>query len=147
MILANLPAFQVVIPLLAAPACVLLQQPTLAWGLSQTVSGIALGIAILLLNQVLASGPISYALGNWAAPWGIEYRVDLVNAFVLLIVAGTAAIVLAFAKTSVEREIPRHQIPLFYCSFLLCLTGLLGIAITGDLFNLFVFLEISSLSS
>ena len=147
MILANLPAFQVVIPLLAAPACVLLQQPTLAWGLSQTVSGIALGIAILLLNQVLASGPISYALGNWAAPWGIEYRVDPVNAFVLLIVAGTAAIVLAFAKTSVEREIPRHQIPLFYCSFLLCLTGLLGIAITGDLFNLFVFLEISSLSS
>ena len=147
MILANLPAFQVVIPLLAAPACVLLQRPALAWGLSQTVSGIALGIAILLLNQVLASGPISYALGNWAAPWGIEYRVDLVNAFVLLIVAGTAAIVLAFAKTSVEREIPRHQIPLFYCSFLLCVTGLLGIAITGDLFNLFVFLEISSLSS
>ena len=36
MILANLPAFQVVIPLLAAPACVLLQRPALAWGLSQT---------------------------------------------------------------------------------------------------------------
>ncbi len=42
---------------------------------------------------------------------------------------------------------PREQHYLFYAMFCLCLAGLLGIAITGDAFNLFVFLEISSLST
>ena len=52
-----------------------------------------------------------------------------------------------FARISVEREVPEERIYLFYVMYLLCLTGLLGITITGDAFNLFVFLEISSLSS
>ncbi len=147
MILRHLPALQVVVPLLAAPACVLLRHPALAWGFSMAVGLVTLAIAVLLLFQVMANGVLSYALGSWAAPWGIEYRVDPVNAFVLLIVAGIGALVLPFAKTSVEQEIPRERISLFYSAYLLCLTGGLGIAITGDAFNLFVFLEISSLSS
>ena len=104
-------------------------------------------MAGLLLSQVLTSGPISYALGDWPAPWGIEYRVNALNGFLLLIVSSISAIVLLFARESVTKEIPGHQISLFYAAFLLCLTGLLGIVITGDAFNLFVFLEISSLSS
>ena len=52
-----------------------------------------------------------------------------------------------FAKRSVASEIETHSQGLFYTAWLLCLTGLLGITITGDAFNLFVFLEISSLSS
>ncbi len=147
MILRHLPALQVVIPLIAAPACVLLRHPSLAWGFSLVVSLVTLAVAILLLVRVMTDGVLSYALGSWAAPWGIEYRVDPVNAFVLLIVAGIGALVLLFAKASVEKEIPRERVSLFYSAYLLCLTGSLGIAITGDAFNLFVFLEISSLSS
>ena len=52
-----------------------------------------------------------------------------------------------FARRSVEQEVPEERIYLFYVMYLLCLAGLLGMAITGDAFNLFVFLEISSLSS
>nr|NIO08174.1 monovalent cation/H+ antiporter subunit D family protein [Deltaproteobacteria bacterium] len=58
-----------------------------------------------------------------------------------------SAIVMPFARESVTNDIPDNQIGLFYSAFLLCLAGLLGIVITGDAFNLFVFLEISSLSS
>jgi len=65
----------------------------------------------------------------------------------LLIVSGMAAITLPYSRTSIEREIPHEQHYLFYAMFALCLTGLLGITITGDAFNIFVFLEISSLSS
>ena len=86
-------------------------------------------------------------MGDWAAPWGIEYRIDAVNAFVLLIVAAVGAVILPYARRSVAHEIPAEQHPAFYTAFLLCLTGLLGVVITGDAFNLFVFLEISSLSS
>jgi multicomponent Na+:H+ antiporter subunit D len=52
-----------------------------------------------------------------------------------------------YAKRTVDAEIPMSRVYLFYTMLLLCETGLLGIAITGDAFNLFVFLEISSLSS
>ncbi|MBT8122623.1 MAG: monovalent cation/H+ antiporter subunit D family protein, partial [Gammaproteobacteria bacterium] len=54
---------------------------------------------------------------------------------------------LPYALLSAEREIPEEKIPLFYTAMLLCLAGLLGITQTGDIFNVFVFLEISSLSS
>ena len=78
---------------------------------------------------------------------GIEYRVDLVNAFVLVIVTAIGAVVTPYALKSVEQEIDAAKIPLFYAAFILCLTGLLGIAVTGDVFNVFVFLEVSSLSA
>jgi multicomponent Na+:H+ antiporter subunit D len=143
----HLPALQVVIPLLSAPLCLLLNKPRVAWALSLVASWLALIIAIALLQQVLSTGTLSYELGGWAAPWGIEYRVDPVNAFVLLIVASIGAVLMPFALRSVAREIPAERHALFYTAYLLCLAGLLGIAITGDAFNLFVFLEISSLSS
>ena len=147
MIAAHLPALQIVLPLAAAPLCLLLRRGTLAWALALAASWAALVCAALLLRQVLISGPISYALGSWAAPWGIEYRVDAVNGFVLLIVAAVGAVILPYARASVAHELPEEQHATFYTALLLCLTGLLGVTITGDAFNLFVFLEISSLSS
>ena len=65
----------------------------------------------------------------------------------LLFVSGIGAVVLTYAPRSLAREIPRDRHYLFCAAYLLCLTGLLGIVITGDLFNVFVFLEISALSS
>jgi multicomponent Na+:H+ antiporter subunit D len=99
------------------------------------------------MSVVIDGSVLSYELGGWAPPWGIEYRIDAMNALVALIVAAIAAITLPYALLSVEKEIPPQHISLFYTAFLLCLVGLLGIVQTGDVFNLFVFLEISSLSS
>ena len=147
MIATHLPALQIVLPLIAAPLCLLLRHGRLAWALSLLVSLGALVIAALLLAQVLASGPISYELGGWAPPWGIEYRIDVLNAFVLLIVAAVGAVTLPYARRSVAHEVPEDLQGGFYTALLLCLSGLLGVVITGDAFNLFVFLEISSLSS
>ena len=147
MIAAHLPPLQVVVPLISAPLCVLLRTPRMAWGLATAATWAAFAIALTLLGRVSESGPITYALGDWAAPWGIEYRVDMIGAFVLVIVSAIGSVVMPFAKASVEHEIPRNRIYLFYAMYLLCLAGLLGIAVTGDAFNLFVFLEISSLSS
>ena len=144
---AHLPALQVVITLLAAPACILVRGRDLAFWLALVTTWAAFAVSCLLLDQVMSSGVISYELGGWAAPFGIEYRVDALNAFVLLIVSGIGAIVLPFTPRSLLIEMVGEKAYLFYCAFLLCVTGLLGVAITGDAFNLFVFLEISSLAS
>ena len=143
----HFPILQVVVPLLAAPLCLFVRNGRAAWGLAVIASWVSLGIALALLGQVTSAGVISYAIGDWIPPIGIEYRVDVVNAWVLVIVSTIGALVSPYALVSVEREIEARRIPLFYSAYLLCLSGLLGIAITGDVFNVFVFLEISSLSA
>jgi len=143
----HLPALQVVIPLIAAPLTVLLRRRSVAFGVALAASWAAFVISILLWMQVAQSGTISYAIGSWPAPWGIEYRVDRLNSFVLVLVSGIAALVLPYSRASIEAEVSPQQHYLFYTMFVLCLTGLLGITITGDAFNIFVFLEVSSLST
>jgi multicomponent Na+:H+ antiporter subunit D len=144
---SHLPALQVVVPLLAAPLTVVLRRRNLAFALVLAASWAAFAIAVALWLQVAERGVISYAIGNWPPPWGIEYRVDRLNSFVLVLVSGIAAAVLPYSRASIEAEVGAQQHYLFYTMFALCLAGLLGITITGDAFNVFVFLEISSLST
>lgn len=147
MIANNLPALQVVVPLVAAPVCAMLGRGNRAWAFASAVSFSAFIISVALFVTTMGGTIISYEMGSWAPPIGIEYRVDALNAFVLVIVSGIAALVLPYARKSINYEIPEEYQTLFYTAFLLCLTGLLGVTITGDAFNVFVFLEISSLST
>ena len=153
----HLPILQIIVPLTAAPLCLLIRRRMLVYGFTLSVCWATFVMAVMLLVRIVFSDSndpgsivattLTYQLGGWLAPWGIEYRVDALSVFMLLIVSWIGAVVLSYAPLSISREIHRDQHYLFYASYLLCLTGLLGIAITGDLFNLFVFLEISSLSS
>ena len=143
----HLPILQVIVPLLAAPACLLLDKGRLAWlfAFGATLASVAISIALLYL--VYRDGAISYELGGWEAPWGIEYRIDLLSAYVLLVVSAVGAVVLMAGPASAGEEIRPAGQPLFYALYLLCLAGLLGIVATGDVFNVFVFLEVSSLAT
>ena len=143
----HLPVLLVVLPLLSAPLTVLLRNRTLAFGVVCAASWVGLVISILIWQQVQVSGTISYEIGSWAPPLGIEYRVDQLSAFVLVLVSAIAALVVPYSRASIETEVPTEQHYLFYTMFALCLTGLLGITITGDAFNIFVFLEVSSLAT
>ena len=147
MIAAHLPALQIVIPLISAPLCAVIWSGRVAWLFATVVAWLALAMALVLLAQVSAGGTLSYAMGGWAAPWGIEYRIDRLSALVMVVVAGIGALVTPCLYHSVAREVAPRRQPLFFTAFLLALTGMLGIAITGDAFNLYVFLEISSLAS
>ncbi len=144
---AHLPALQVVVPLLVAPVILLARHAGAAWVLTVAASAAALATSLGLYVQVAEGGMISYALGSWPPPWGIEYRVDAASAFVLVLVSLVAVFAALYARASVIAEVASEQHYLFYTMFCLCLTGLLGMAITGDAFNFFVFLEISSLAT
>jgi multicomponent Na+:H+ antiporter subunit D len=146
-VMPHLPALQVVVPLIGAILAGFLRRGTTAFALALVATWLMPFIAGALLVQVLSSGTISYHIGGWEPPYGIEYRVDLLNAFVLLLVSAVAAVIMPFAHRSVAFEVEERGQAWFYCMYLLCLTGLLGITITGDAFNAFVFLEISSLAT
>ena len=145
---AQLPALQVILPLSVAPLCVLLRHSGAAFVVATAATLSSFVVALGLYWQLPTDGGvISYALGSWLAPWGIEYRVDRLTSFMLLLISGMASIIMLWSRDSIRREIPLELHYLFYAMYLLCLAGLLGITMTGDAFNLFVFLEISSLSS
>lgn len=102
--------------------------------------------SLVTLNIVIHNGTIHYYLGSWNPPWGIEYVVDHLSAFVLVIISCIAFLVAIYSKKSVEQELP-EKVVFFYTIYLLLVTGLLGIVVTGDMFNLYVFLEIASLAA
>jgi len=132
---------------MAAPLCLFMKRSQLVWLFSLFTSALTFLISAMLLQQVMTSGTVVYELGGWDAPWGIEYRIDKLNVFLLLIISAISTVVLIAAQTSIEKEIPKDRHVYFYILYLLSLTGMLGIVATGDAFNVFVFLEISSLSA
>jgi len=143
----HLPVLVVIIPLMAGPLCVLVERPRAAWALALAAAWLSFAAAVALAAQVNGTGVISYELGGWAPPWGIEYRIDTLGSYVLLIVTGIAALVMVAARESVASEVPEALAARFYAALMLAFAGLVGIVATGDAFNVFVFLEISSLAS
>ncbi len=138
-----------VIPLLAAPVVAIMTSGRLAWvsTIAVTTANFLCALIVLGLVQSTPEGVISYPIGNWLPPVGIEFRADALNAMILLIVAAMGLLASVFAWPSVSAEIQAEKLPLFFSAFLLCFTGLAGVTVTGDAFNLFVFLEISSLGT
>ena len=143
----HMPVLQVVVPLLSAPLAILARRGSLPFMFATAAAWCAFAMSIALWLEVQHGAVLSYFIGSWPAPWGIEYRVDRLSAFFLLLVSGMAAVVLPYSRRSIEAEIPREQHYLFYALFSLCLAGLLGITVTADAFNIFVFLEIASLAT
>lgn len=101
--------------------------------------------AIQTMMITIETGGISYRLGAWKPPFGIEFAIDGLNAMVLLAICAISFLVAIYAKESIEKEIP-ERIPQFYTLFLLLVAGLIGMTLTGDAFNLYVLIEIVALT-
>jgi multicomponent Na+:H+ antiporter subunit D len=114
---------------------------SLAW------NSICFILSLFILNYVLTVGPIRYWQGGWRPPWGIEYVVDAMNAYLLVIVSFIVILGLIYSKRNVEFEIEARKHVVFYVLVQLMIAGLYGITVTGDLFNMFIWLEIASLTA
>ncbi|MEH6636095.1 MAG: monovalent cation/H+ antiporter subunit D family protein [Halioglobus sp.] len=143
----HLPALQVIVPMLAAPLILLLQPRGLAWAGATLVAILSFFIALTMAVAVSQGAHVDYQMGGWSPPYGIELFVGAFGALVLVIVTGAAALSLLAARASVDSQIELERQPLFYSAWLLVLAGLVGIVVSADAFNIFVFMEISSLAS
>ncbi|MFQ5849342.1 MAG: monovalent cation/H+ antiporter subunit D family protein [Candidatus Binatia bacterium] len=144
----QLPVLIVVIPLISA-----FLVPLAGWLRREASFVLAVGAvaasfvcSLGTLVKVLRGGTVHYWLGGWEPPWGIEVAVDHLSAYMAALVSGISLVVSIYSRRSVDKEIPDRFVH-FYCIFLLLATGLLGMVITGDMFNLYVFLEISSITA
>jgi multicomponent Na+:H+ antiporter subunit D len=144
---AHLPVLIVVVPLAMAVLVPLasLLAARLARGLTLAALMATSLCAVMALARVLSQGNWHYDLGGWAPPWGIEYVIDPLSGGLATLITVIALLVAMYAGPHLSGwSVSRAGI--FSSLYLLLTTGLLGIVVTGDLFNLYVFLEISSLA-
>jgi multicomponent Na+:H+ antiporter subunit D len=146
-IVKQAPALLVIIPLLSALLISMLGLINRRYCFPLAVLAIlgSFAASVVTLIRVIENGMFSYRLGGWPPPFGIEFVVDHFNGLVLVTVSFVSLLAVIFSKESVKDELP-DKIPQFYTLFVLLVTGLLGMTITGDAFNLYVLLEITALT-
>jgi multicomponent K+:H+ antiporter subunit D len=141
----HLPILPIAIPALAAPLTLLLMRRRPGWavGLGFASAFAMLICAVTLLVQAYSGVIQAYAVGDWAAPFGIVLVVDRLAAIMLVLTASLALIALLHAVLTASDRKGWHFHPLFQFQLL----GLNGAFLTGDLFNLFVFFEVLLIAS
>jgi len=134
----------IVLPLLAAALTLFFEerQRKIRAAISFGTTSILLIVALVLLFEASDSGPhqgaaTTYAIGDWAAPFGIVLVADRLSAMMLALTSFLGLATLLFSLARWDRAGPR-----FHALFLLILMGVNGAFLTGDLFNLFVFFEV-----
>jgi multicomponent Na+:H+ antiporter subunit D len=144
----HLPILPVVVPLLGAllPILVALRSFRIAWLLAVATGLATTAVALAGLLAVAGGGTRRYAVGGWPPPWGIEVVLDPLSAFTATAIAAVGTVALVASSPDVGIRWGRGA-PAFYSLALLTLAGLLGIVVSGDLFNVFVFLEVAAIAA
>ena len=148
-LIKHIPALQVLIPFFAALFCTLTFHKFTSWIIA-TIA-VSLNLAVGLYAMPLIKNSIVYVFGNWAAPIGIEYRLDYLNQPIIIYVNGVLLFFLVFGKQIINKTVTRYidhkKQHMFYSLLLFAHAGYIGVLSTNDLFNLYVFIEISSLAT
>ncbi len=103
-------------------------------------------VTVLLLVFAVASIGKSevYEIGKWSIPLGINLVLDGLSSLLLLAISVVSAAAMLFSVRYMEQYTAK---PKYLSLFLLMVAGMNGVVLSGDIFNLFVFLEIASLAS
>ncbi len=85
-----------------------------------------------------------YKMGGWVPPFGINLVLDGLSHFLLLTICLIAFLATLYSIAYMKKYTAKGK---YYTLFLLMLAGMNGVVLTGDLFNLYVFLEIAAVAS
>lgn len=146
-LMAQAPILVVAGPLIGACAAALCPGARTAWMVSVLTAAFALWMAVAVAGEVARQGVIDYALGGFAPPMGIALRIDALGATMALLIATVGALGALYSGHGLASEVMLEKHALFQAGYLVCLAGFLGLVFTGDAFNAFVFLEVSSIGT
>lgn len=100
----------------------------------------------VLFYRVLHSGPVYYAVGGWEAPWGIEVAATPLSTFVALVATSIVTLVM-LSLSREQRDWPSQKAGWYITLILLLTAGLVGLTLANDMFNIYVFLEVTALAT
>ncbi len=102
-----------------------------------------LAVSLLIASSVITHKVLIYKVGNWMPPGGIAMVVDSLSAFMLVTVNIVAFLAAVYSMDYIKKFTDTWK---FYSLFMLMLSGINGVLIAGDIFNLYVMLEIAAIS-
>ena len=119
------------------------------WCAALAITGLLMSMVFIghLSWQVLTNGTVTYEMGNWAPPWGIEFSVDYLSVFMLITISVVSLLILIFGTKDLTHELKAKVRGWYYTLYLLLVASMMGLAMTNDLFNMFVFMEIAAISA
>ncbi len=149
-LLNNIIPFQIILPIFAALLSIFIKKHArLSIFITIFFCLISLANATYIFCKIQKIGVMFYEYGSWPALIGVEHSLSLmgasVNLLVSFIAAGLSFLLINHLKSG--SQISLEKIPVFNSMFLICLAGMSGMVLTNDIFNFYVFLEITSLSS
>lgn len=142
------PVHYIVVPLLAAFAIPLLskinkEMPRIVPGIVMFYNII---ISVVLMKQVGEVGYISEVIAGWKAPWGINLMITPFSGFLATLISVLGFLIWLYGYRF-KRVIDVGELKSYNILQMMMITGAIGIVITGDIFNLFVFLEIVAVTA
>lgn len=148
-VIEQLPVLLIVVPIVGALLILLAGKVNRSFSYPITLATISFQFtaSLILLSAVMTGGTIHYYLGGWPPPMGIELVLDAFNSFVLVVILALALLTAVWAREGAALDIPPEKMVPFFVVFQLLVTGLCGMTITGDIFNLYVFVEIASIAA
>ena len=148
MILPKLISLHVALPVSGVLLNILLRKfnrTTAAITLSSLLLLFCLSVAAFIFTSMTKE--FSYVFGGWNVPFGIEFRINIWDCVFLILISFSALCTFFFGYRELRHNMEEARVPLFCAIFLLCVFGLYGVVLTNDFFNLYVFLEIHSLTT
>ncbi len=144
---AQAPILLVVGPLMAACATALAPSSRASWMIGVAGSVFAAWMALALAGEVARQGAVAYVIGGFPPPMGIAFHVDALGALMALLISSIGVVAALYSGHALDAEVRPEKHSLVQAGLLLCQAGLLGLVCTGDAFNAFVFLEVSSIGT
>lgn len=147
--MTHLPILMIILCLLSAFLIPLLGKvkPKLVGLMVRLVILINIIFTVLLLWYINNNGAFHYYLGNWESPWGIALLVDYLAIFMLLVINLISFLILVYADQDLKHEIEPDLDPWYYTLFILLVGAMSALALSNDLFNIFVFTEITTITA
>ena len=140
--------------IVAIPICAAVLMPVLSlwrrrWCMPLALMALLASATLtgLLFAWIKPGQPLSYHLGSWPPAVGIEMNVDFIALLVMALICGVSLAIILYSRRYAEREVEEAKLPAYYALLLLMTAGMLGFVSTGDVFNLYVFMEIIAISS
>lgn len=90
---------------------------------------------------------LKYNVGDWPPPWGIQIAIEPLSAMMIVLITGLFILISFYSYGSLRKEMKEEARGWYYVEFLLCMVAMLGLVITQDLFNMYVFIEVVGMSA
>ncbi|MFT5871640.1 MAG: multicomponent Na+:H+ antiporter subunit D [Clostridium sp.] len=143
----SFPLMIILILFISAFSMPLIKRVKLVKGISLISMAIVMILATINLIFVINKGGYLYRIGHFDAPYGIEFRIGIIEAMMGLLFAFVALMIIWYSIYSIDKEIKQTKIGLYYLLINILIGSLLGVVYSNDLFNCFVFIEVGTLAS